>query len=71
MTVVSARSVQALLHRRPGLRLTGLLTPALVWLGLFYLLPLAFLLATAFFDDRQLHRSRALRPSRPTTSSRC
>ncbi|HEY0812482.1 MAG TPA: ABC transporter permease, partial [Pseudonocardia sp.] len=49
MTVVSVRRVQALLHRRPALRLTGLLTPALVWLGLFYLLPLGFLLATAFF----------------------
>jgi putative spermidine/putrescine transport system permease protein len=42
-------SVQAMLYRRPALRLTGLLTPALLWLGLFYLLPLAFLLATAFF----------------------
>ena len=41
--------VQALLHRRPALRLAGLLTPALLWLGLFYLLPLGFLLATAFF----------------------
>lgn len=43
-------SIAAVLHRRPGLRLTGLLTPALVWLGLFYVLPLGFLLATAFFD---------------------
>jgi putative spermidine/putrescine transport system permease protein len=43
-------SIAAVLHRRPVLRLTGLLTPALVWLGLFYLVPLAFLLATAFFD---------------------
>jgi len=42
-------SVQAMLHRRPALRLAGLLTPALLWLGLFYLLPLGFLLATAFF----------------------
>src|SRR5690349_18690072 len=42
-------SVQAMLYRRPALRLTGLLTPALLWLGLFYLLPLGFLLATAFF----------------------
>ena len=42
--------MQAALHRRPGLRLTGLLAPALLWLGLFYLVPLAFLLATAFFD---------------------
>ncbi len=42
--------MQALLHRRPGLRLTGLLAPALVWLGVFYLVPLAFLLTTAFFD---------------------
>jgi putative spermidine/putrescine transport system permease protein len=49
VTVTSARRVQAVLHRRPALRLTGLLAPALVWLGLFYLLPLAFLLATAFF----------------------
>jgi putative spermidine/putrescine transport system permease protein len=38
------------LHRRPALRLTGLLTPALVWLGFFYIVPLALLLATAFFD---------------------
>ena len=44
------RRVQAVLHRRPALRLTGLLTPALVWLGLFYIVPLALLLATAFFD---------------------
>ncbi|NMH77428.1 ABC transporter permease [Pseudonocardia xinjiangensis] len=43
------RRLQAVLHRRPGLRLTGLLTPALVWLGLFYIAPLALLLATAFF----------------------
>jgi putative spermidine/putrescine transport system permease protein len=40
----------SVLHRRPVLRLTGLLAPALVWLGLFYVVPLAFLLATAFFD---------------------
>jgi putative spermidine/putrescine transport system permease protein len=40
----------ALLHRRPALRLTGLLAPALLWLGLFYVVPLGFLLATAFFD---------------------
>jgi putative spermidine/putrescine transport system permease protein len=44
------RRFQAVLHRRPGLRLTGLLAPALVWLGLFYVVPLALLLATAFFD---------------------
>jgi putative spermidine/putrescine transport system permease protein len=50
MTVSAGRRVQAVLHRRPALRLTGLLAPALLWLGLFYLLPLAFLLATAFFD---------------------
>ncbi len=43
-------SISSLLHRRPALRLTGLLAPALVWLGLFYVVPLAFLLATAFFD---------------------
>ncbi|MCU1663121.1 MAG: putative spermidine/putrescine transport system permease protein [Pseudonocardiales bacterium] len=49
-TLTPGRRVQALLHRRPALRLTGLLTPALVWLGLFYLVPLALLLATAFFD---------------------
>lgn len=48
--IATGRRVQALLHRRPGLRLTGLLAPALLWLGLFYLVPLAFLLATAFFD---------------------
>ena len=47
---VSPGSVQALLHRRPALRLAGLLTPALLWLVLLYLVPLAFLLATAFFD---------------------
>jgi putative spermidine/putrescine transport system permease protein len=40
----------SVLHRRPALRLTGLLAPALVWLGLFYVVPLGFLLATAFFD---------------------
>jgi putative spermidine/putrescine transport system permease protein len=45
-----AVATRQLLHRRPGLRLTGLLAPALVWLGLFYVVPLAFLLATAFFD---------------------
>ena len=39
-----------LLHRAPRLRLAGLLAPALVWLGLLYLVPLGFLLATAFFD---------------------
>ena len=50
MTASTTRRVQAVLHRRPGLRLTGLLAPALVWLGLFYLVPLLFLLATAFFD---------------------
>jgi putative spermidine/putrescine transport system permease protein len=44
------RRIQAALHRYPALRLTGLLTPALVWLGFFYLIPLGFLLATAFFD---------------------
>jgi putative spermidine/putrescine transport system permease protein len=44
------RRMQAVLHRRPALRLTGLLTPALAWLGLFYVVPLALLLATAFFD---------------------
>jgi putative spermidine/putrescine transport system permease protein len=43
-------SVAAVLHRHPRLRLSGLLTPALVWLGLFYVVPLGFLLATAFFD---------------------
>ena len=43
-------SLAAVLHRHPGLRLTGFLTPALVWLGLFYVLPMGFLLATAFFD---------------------
>jgi putative spermidine/putrescine transport system permease protein len=42
--------IATFLHRRPALRLSGLLAPALVWLGLFYLVPLAFLLATAFFD---------------------
>jgi putative spermidine/putrescine transport system permease protein len=43
-------TLAAVLHRRPGLRLSGLLTPALVWLGLFYVVPLLFLLATAFFQ---------------------
>lgn len=42
--------VAVLLHRRPALRLSGLLAPALVWLGLFYVVPLGFLLVTAFFD---------------------
>lgn len=42
-------SLATVLHRRPALRLSGLLAPALVWLGLFYVVPLAFLLATAFF----------------------
>jgi putative spermidine/putrescine transport system permease protein len=50
MTATTSRRLQAVLHRRPGLRLSGLLTPALVWLGLFYVVPMAFLLATAFFD---------------------
>lgn len=49
-TPTRSRRVQAVLHRRPALRLTGLLTPALAWLGLFYVLPLGLLLATAFFD---------------------
>ena len=43
-------SLAAVLHRQPRLRLAGFLTPALVWLGLFYVLPMGFLLATAFFD---------------------
>lgn len=42
--------LSAVLHRRPALRLTGLLAPALVWLGLLYVVPIGFLLATAFFD---------------------
>ena len=42
--------VAVLLHRRPKLRLAGLLSPALAWRGLFYLVPMLFLLATAFFD---------------------
>ena len=46
----AGRRAQALLHRRPVLRRAGLLAPALVWLGLLYLVPLGFLLATAFFD---------------------
>jgi putative spermidine/putrescine transport system permease protein len=50
MTISVGRRVQGVLYRRPGLRVTGLLAPALAWLGLFYLVPLAFLLATAFFD---------------------
>jgi putative spermidine/putrescine transport system permease protein len=50
MTVIASRRVQAVLHRRPGLRLTGLLAPAVVWLSFFYLVPLGVLLATAFFD---------------------
>jgi putative spermidine/putrescine transport system permease protein len=45
-----SRRLQAVLHRRPALRLTGLLTPALVWLVLLYIAPLALLLATAFFS---------------------
>jgi putative spermidine/putrescine transport system permease protein len=45
-----ATTVASVLHRRPALRLSGLLAPALVWLGLFYVVPLGFLLATAFFD---------------------
>jgi len=50
MTISASRRMQAVLHRRPALRLTGLLAPALAWLGVFYLVPLGFLLATAFFD---------------------
>jgi putative spermidine/putrescine transport system permease protein len=50
MAVTTSHPLQSLLHRRPGLRLSGLLAPALVWLGLFYVVPLGFLLATAFFD---------------------
>ena len=69
MTVVSARRVQAVLHRRPGLRLAGLLTPALVWLGLFYLLPMAFLLVTAFFATDSFTGRGAVHVHRSTTSS--
>lgn len=50
MTVTAGRRLQAVLHRRPGLRLTGLLAPAVLWLSLFYLAPLGVLLATAFFE---------------------
>lgn len=50
MAAVTTHRAGSLLHRRPGLRLAGLLSPALVWLGLFYLVPMLFLLATAFFD---------------------
>jgi putative spermidine/putrescine transport system permease protein len=50
MTISASRRMQAVLHRRPALRLTGLLAPAVAWLGVFYLVPLGFLLATAFFD---------------------
>ena len=50
MTVTASRRMQAVLHRRPELRLTGLLAPAVVWLSFFYLVPLGVLLATAFFD---------------------
>ena len=50
MTATAGRRVQGVLHRRPGLRLTGLLAPAVVWLSFFYLVPLGVLLATAFFD---------------------
>jgi len=50
VSISTGRRVQAVLHRRPGLRLTGLLAPALAWLVLFYLVPLGVLLATAFFD---------------------
>jgi putative spermidine/putrescine transport system permease protein len=50
MTISASRRMQAVLHRRPSLRLTGLLAPAVAWLGVFYLVPLGFLLATAFFD---------------------
>ena len=50
MTVTASRRMQGVLHRRPGLRLTGLLAPAVVWLSFFYLVPLGVLLATAFFD---------------------
>ena len=50
MTVPASRGMQAVRHRGPGLRLTGLLAPAVVWLSFFYLVPLGVLLATAFFD---------------------
>jgi putative spermidine/putrescine transport system permease protein len=43
-------SLAAALHRRPALRVSGLLAPALLWLGLLYVVPLGFLLVTAFFD---------------------
>ena len=49
-SATAGRRVQAVLHRRPGLRLTGLLAPAVLWLTFFYLVPLGVLLATAFFD---------------------
>jgi len=45
-----SRRMQAALHRRPRLRLTGFLAPALGWMTLFYVVPLVLLLATAFFS---------------------
>ncbi|MCE0761614.1 ABC transporter permease [Pseudonocardia kujensis] len=44
------RRVQAVLHRHPRLRLSGLLAPALLWLVLLYLVPLVLLLLTAFAE---------------------
>jgi putative spermidine/putrescine transport system permease protein len=43
------RGVQAALHRRPRLRLAGLLTPPMAWLLLIYLIPLLLLFVTAFW----------------------
>jgi putative spermidine/putrescine transport system permease protein len=46
---VRASGLRATLHRRPGLRLAGLLTPSLGWMLLIYLIPLGLLFVTAFW----------------------
>ena len=48
---MSASSVSAVLHRRPGLRLGLLLTPPLLWLGVAYLGALGALFLTAFWGQ--------------------
>ena len=45
----AVRRVQSFLHRRPGLRVAGLLALPMTWLVLVYLAPLALLFVTAFW----------------------
>jgi putative spermidine/putrescine transport system permease protein len=45
----SVRRLRATLHRRPGLRVGGLLALPMTWMVLIYLTPLALLFVTAFW----------------------